>query len=80
MIAYEMQLRFVIRDKIRSKTKSENFFSDNFFFFLSGKNIYWEKIFDGKKNSQILSWTEFSLRFPVHFFELSLTQIDAYHY
>ena len=64
MIVYEIHLRYVIRDKIQSetnsvrdkiqsKTKSENFFP---FFFLS------------RKNSWILSRTEFYFRVPVHFF------------
>ena len=55
MIVHEIQLRYVIRDKIQSETKSE---------ILSGKKFY------QKKNSRSLSQTEFCLGFPVHFFKV----------
>ena len=67
MIAYEIQLQYVIRDKIQS----ENFFLT--IFFLLEKNFIGKKILSEKKNSRILSRTEFCLRFPVCFFELSRT-------
>ena len=38
MIAYNIQLWYVIRDKIQLETKSENFFPTNFF--LLRKKIY----------------------------------------
>ena len=66
MIAYEIQLRYVIRDKIQSKTNSVQ---DKI---QSEKKFCWKKNFIGKK-SQVCSQTEFCLRFPVHFFELSRT-------
>ena len=50
-----------VQDKIRE------FFS-NKFFFVRGGEILSEKKFCQKKNSWILSWTEFYLGFPVHFF------------
>ena len=72
MIAYKIQLQYVIRDKIQSETKSKKFFPDKVFF-------CWEKIFTGKKFSDfvsdwILSWI------PVCFFLSCLGQIDAYHH
>ena len=62
MSAYEMQLRYVIPDKIQSQTKSENFFLTIFFLFVR-KNFFSEKekLF-GKK---ILG---FFLGFQVHCF------------
>ena len=48
MIAYEIQLRYVVRDKIQSE---KNFV---------GKKIYQKKILS-EKNSRIFSWTEFCL-------------------
>ena len=64
MIAYEIQLLYVIRDKIRDKI----YFETNF---CQEKNLL------EKKLSWILSQTEFCLgrclRFPVHFSELSWT-------
>ena len=71
MIAYEIQLRYVIRDKIQSKTNSvQNKIQSKKI--LSGKKIC------QKKNSWIFSWTGFCLglhfvsdwiclEFPVHF-------------
>ena len=83
MIAYEIKLRYVIRDKIQSKTKSslrQNSVQDKIQsktksenFFHQKKNFCWGN-FVRIENSQILSWTEFCLRFPVRFFhELSGT-------
>ena len=71
MIAYEIQLRYVIRDKIQSETNSvrdkiwsetkpKNFLPSKFFFV--------RKKFLKEKKSRILSWTEFCLGFPVRFF------------
>ena len=101
MIAKEIQMRYVIRDKIQCETKNSvqdkfltKFFSGkkkkkkivfltNFFFqqkffshkiFFVRKKILWEKKFSlenkfcCKKNSRILSQTEFCLGFPVCFF------------
>ena len=76
MIAYEIQLQYVILDKIQSETKSEHyFFLDNFFsnkIFFCQKNVFVEeKIFFEnfslkknlvEKNSPIFSWTEFCFR------------------
>ena len=50
MIAHEIQLRYVIRDKIQSETK-----------FSRKKNFYQKKNFARKRNSQIFSQTEFHL-------------------
>ena len=72
MIAYEIQLRYVIRDKFSPR---ENSVGRNF----SGIKILLEKKFCRKKNSQIFSWTEFCLGFPVCFLSC-LGQIDAYHH
>ena len=64
MIAYEIQLRCVIRDKIQSKTKiqsetkSENFFSEKFF---CQEKIFIGKKIVGKNDSQILSWISSAL-------------------
>ena len=59
MIAYEIQLRYVIRDKIRDKIQCE-------------KEIC-PKINCRKKNSQIWSRTELFSRISSAFFELSQT-------
>ena len=72
MIAYEIQLRCVIRDKIQSETKSDNFFSDKISF-------CWEKIFIGKNillEKKILRFClglNFVLDFQCALFELSQT-------
>ena len=72
MIAYEIQLRYVIRDKIRDKIQSDTKFSLRQIFFCQ------KKILSEKKLSQILSQTEFCLGHylefsSVFFFELSRT-------
>ena len=65
MIAYEIQLRYVIRDKIQSKKKSE-------------KNFFVRKKFVGKKLQKKIC-LEYCLRFPVCKVSC-LGQIDAYHH
>ena len=57
MIAYKIQLQYVIRDKIQSETKSENFFfQQNFFlkeFFSQQKYLSGKKLLSGKTISLI---------------------------
>ena len=91
MIAYEIQLGYVIRDKIQSEIKftpnqSEAKFSprqNSVRKKISLKKKFSQKICCQKINSQIFSQTEFSLRcclgFPVDKVSC-LGQIDAYHH
>ena len=69
MISYELQLRYVILDKIQSESVRDKIFEKKK---LLEKNLL-------EKNSQIFSHTKFCLRFPVHFLSC-LRQIDAYHH
>ena len=50
MIAYEIQLRYVIRDKIQSETKSSPRKNPRKIF------VCWKKNFQKKYLSQMLSW------------------------
>ena len=69
MIAYEIQLRYAIRDKIQSETKSENIFLTIFFPIIVRKEFLLENKLSGKKFSDfVFDWI------------LSLGQIDAYHH
>ena len=73
MIAYKIQLQYVIQDQIQSKTKfslrknlRKNFFC-------------WKKILSEKENCQEKICLEHSLGFPVHKVSC-LGQINAYHH
>ena len=80
MIAYEIQLPYVIRDKIREKIQSKKKF-------IPRQNPVQDKIQPKKKQKISLSEKNFvrkiclghCLRFPVHYFSC-LGQIDAYHH
>ena len=63
MIAYEIQLRYVIRDKIQSETKSEILFFFEMFLwqkknFIGKTNFLWKFFFYWKKNC----WEKNSLK------------------
>ena len=83
MIACEIQLRYVIRDKIQSKTNSvrdkiqseTKFLSEKIFF---EKNFYWEKSL-AKKNLRFYLRLNFVSDFQCTFLSC-LGQIDAYHH
>ena len=79
MIGYEIQLQYVIRDKIQSETNSvqDKIWSKTKFrlrqnlsiFFYFGKKIFVRKeISQILSQTKILSRTEFWLGSPVHFF------------
>ena len=70
MTAYEIQLQYVIQDKIQSETKPEIFFLTNFF--LSGKNFYQKKNVR-KKILRFCLGLNFVSDFQCAFFELSWT-------
>ena len=73
MIAYEIQLRYVIRDEIRDKIQSDTKSSLRQFFF-GQKKFFFQK----QKLSQILSWT--LSRISSALFLSCLGQINAYHH
>ena len=84
MIPYEIQLRYVIRDKIQSETNSVQEKIQSGGKFCQKKNFIGKKIlryFPGLNfvSDCILSQTEFVSDFQCTFLSC-LRQIDAYHY